>query len=816
MNTTKSFEVNLKNLITFLLIILIPCIIAAEENPKPFMGINHRLLKELPEVAGAPTAQGGVQITSVQKETPAYKAGLLSGDIIIGLDRAYFDVIPDSISAEFTKILYKHSPGETMTMHILRLEIKNELIVNDESIDWKSYINSPQAFLDSLPPGSALTFNTGKDWKFLDVPIILGKREEFKLPPLPEIAETELGKMINRQHVDGLIGFEPVVDEVVERYKMVEEYDDLRSRLRSIEAGDDGTRIPAMAEIHRNPFFLENYSRIFTDMIVDSDSELIDNLFCNPEVAIFLTGNKPPETKRISGATVSIASLEETEFKNWFESSVGKHISSLNDVFSVLSEEEQAFLEEHMFELTDVHAMGIYLWSDEDTERFERNKKTIELCSKIDIDALTATANQIADFIRSTESDIFQWSSEHPDIKVIETEWGKIGFGSEGYNRWAAPDFKFIYDPDGNDFYANGTGTANSFAQPVSWIIDRSGNDAYQSTEEGAQGSGLPGVGFLIDYDGDDTYIGGRWTQGTGYLGVGVLLDYYGNDNYHGTEFIQGSALFGLGVLCDIGGNDNYNGTIHAQGVGFTHGLGMLIDYAGDDIGYSTGKHPTNYGDPGIFDAWSQGCGMGFRGVASGGIGIVVDGDGEDKWEAGNFSQGGGYYYGFGIFRGGENNDDTYIGSRYAQGFCAHQAAGFFLDDGGDDYYTTRQSVTSGLAWDESVTIFIDEEGDDYYNGGGGFSHGASAHNGFCIFYDREGKDYYDYKPGPARAGGNNYHGGTSFSLFIDQGKDKDTYTNKKVGNNIELTWPEYGVFRDGKGVLKSPLEKPVKVKKDK
>ena len=810
-------EVVLRTLSTLFLIILIPCTILAEDNPKPFMGVNHQLLSELPEVPGAPAAQGGVQITTVQKETPAFKAGLLAGDIVIGLDGVYFDVVPDSISAEFTRLLYKHGPGETMNMHILRLEVINELVLNGEPADWKSYIKSPEAYLDSLPPGSEISFNTSKNWKIIDVPIVLGKREEFKLPPLPEIAETKLGKLLKKKRVKGQSKIKCIVDEVVDRYKLNEDYDDLRARLRGIEAGDDGTRLTAMAEIHRNPFFIERYGRYLTDMIIKDKYELVYNLFCNPDISVCLTGNTTASFKKSRFKIKSdIASFDENELKNWFEKTLGGLIEDLNSIYAVLTEDEKAFLEEYMFELTDVHAQGIYVWSDEDPERYQRNLKTIELGSKIDIDALTIASHKIARFVRSTEAQIFKWSENHPEVKVIEAKWGKIGFGTTGYDRWASPEFKFIYGPDGNDFYANGTGTANSFAQPVSWIIDQSGNDAYQSTEEGAQGSGLPGIGFLIDYGGDDTYISGRWSQGCGYLGVGVLLDVRGDDNYHGTEFVQGSALFGLGVLADLEGNDNYSATIYAQGIGFTHGLGMLIDYAGNDIGYSTGKHPTNYGDPGIFDAWSQGCGMGFRGVASGGIGVLVDAAGEDKWEAGNFSQGGGYYYGFGLFRSAGTENDTYIGSRYAQGFCAHQAAGFFLEDGGNDYYTTRQSVTSGLAWDESVTIFIDENGDDYYNGGGGFSLGASAHNGFCLFLDRDGQDIYDYKPGPARAGGNNYHGGSSFSLFLDQGDAEDQYTNEKVGNDIELAWPEYGVFRDGEGVVKSPLEKPVKEKKDK
>ena len=56
---------------------------------------------------------------------------------------------------------------------------------------------------------------------------------------------------------------------------------------------------------------------------------------------------------------------------------------------------------------------------------------------------------------------------------------------------------------------------------------------------------------------------------------------------------------------------------------------------------------------------------------------------------------------------------DHYIGSRYDQGFAAHQAVGTFLEDGGDDRYRTRNAVNAGLAWDECVTLFRDAGGSD-------------------------------------------------------------------------------------------------------
>ena len=121
------------------------------------------------------------------------------------------------------------------------------------------------------------------------------------------------------------------------------------------------------------------------------------------------------------------------------------------------------------------------------------------------------------------------------------------------------------------------------------------------------------------------------------------------------------------------------------------------------------------------------------------------------------------------------NGDDVHTGSRYAQGWSAHQASGTFIEYGGNDYYDTRNAVHAGLAWDECTSLFIDRAGNDtYYRGG--FSIGASAHNAITIFIDEKGDDDYSWGGEPARSGPNDYHGGTSLSVFLDLGGGNDKY----------------------------------------
>lgn len=333
-----------------------------------------------------------------------------------------------------------------------------------------------------------------------------------------------------------------------------------------------------------------------------------------------------------------------------------------------------------------------------------------------------------------------------------------------------------------------------------------------QSLGAGASGPdpqgecGLLGVGILLDAAGDDSYVALRLAQGAAYLGVGLLVDEEGDDTYRGHALVQGAGLFGAGLLVDRDGDDRYEAHVLAQAVGMPGGAGLLADRRGDDRYYAKGTHPTSYGTPGVFEGWSQGCGVGFRTLASGGFALLHDGGGRDRFEAGNFSQGGGYYYGLGVLCAGGDEDDLYVGSRYAQGFAAHQAVGAFVDEGGGDRYVTRHAVGQGLAWDECVSLFVDESGDDVYDGGDSFSQGASAHNSIAVFWDRRGADRYLSPPSLGQAGGNDYHGGTSLSVFIDEGGDRDTYAGAPIEGAPAHAAGEHGIVADLPGTLAAAL----------
>jgi len=86
-----------------------------------------------------------------------------------------------------------------------------------------------------------------------------------------------------------------------------------------------------------------------------------------------------------------------------------------------------------------------------------------------------------------------------------------------------------------------------------------------------------------------------------------------------------------------------------AQGFGGPLGFGLLDDLTGKDH-YSLGGLYTNSFKPETpgYEGWGQGVGAGLRQIANGGIGVLLDGGGDDLYEYDYMAQGGGYWFGVG------------------------------------------------------------------------------------------------------------------------------------------------------------------------
>ena len=370
--------------------------------------------------------------------------------------------------------------------------------------------------------------------------------------------------------------------------------------------------------------------------------------------------------------------------------------------------------------------------------------------------------------------------------------------GGKGNNRYDMSVIASVVDVDGDDVYSYPDGADLDPSSPTrnQVIVDWSGNDQYLS--DGSffgPATGVFGYSVIDDHSGNDVYVSsGKLSIGAGLFGIGVLIDRGGNDQYENVGenagFTMGVGYWGAGIILDKGGADTYIGEKLCQGVGGPRGFGVIVDSVGNDLYQANGPtFGSAYGTAGVFLGMSQGFGVGIRGYASGGVGAIYDFGGNDRYEAGEFSQAGGYYFGLGIMHD-FNGHDLYYGNRYGQAFAAHQAGGILVDDAGDDTYWSMTAASQGGTWDESIGMLIEKAGNDSYRCDG-LGQGAAAMQAIGILIDLSGDDRYSANPGSTMgaSGSNTYHYDAdkvmSFSGFFDLGGGRDVYSVEGRGDGV-------------------------------
>ncbi len=400
----------------------------------------------------------------------------------------------------------------------------------------------------------------------------------------------------------------------------------------------------------------------------------------------------------------------------------------------------------------------------------------------------------------------------------IATPAGDIVIGGREANTYqldAMEGVSAVIDLGGNDVYQEGS---VSLARPLLVILDLSGNDTYQGSKPGIQGGALLGVSMLVDVEGDDVYQAKDIAQGSALAGAGILIDYAGKDTYVGLRRVQGHALGGIGVIWDQEGNDRYHAAMWAQGFGNPLGFGVLEDTAGDDTYYCGGLYYDSYPETPGYEGWGQGVGAGLRDVANGGIGVILDGGGDDTYEFDYIAHGGGYWLGLGFARDFGGNDQRlgatrkmYNGDarrersfqRFSNGFGCHYALGFLFDDAGDDTYGGT-IMGLGFAWDCAVAYLMDFGGKDRYEATGGGTQGQGRQAGLGVLFDYDGDDVYLGSGQGLATPQISYHSmpscGGNFSFVIDYGgtdqygcQAKNNSYNKRGNNGFVIDRPKNG-----------------------
>lgn len=786
-----------------------------------YLGIRHE-----------PNADPPGLLLTVVMGSPADLAGLQTGDIALAINGKHIAEDGQDGAAILAAALTGKAVGDTVSFTVLRNSPAIALTQAGQPLETLYPLLDLAGVIDSAAPGVPVVLSALKQPRELEITVTLGARASTLGPPL--LPNVELACNLDDAH--------PAVRQfstaLIAKRLIQSDCADLWSRLDARASPYDGYKLSRVVYLLRDGFKCEAMGQLISGDLAGFAGQGLNGYYSAQAYCGMLL-----DIPRLFASAPSLRTgLTAEQHLDVLQLLLETSAEYVREAFSDFSAEELQFIASQRADLTTVFSAHHYINEEDDNPRRIRgNLRLVELAKKIDYEKLLLaqlTLAQVADqaYLDGLRADLereYAGRMLEADLLVRDSPYGKLVISGAGHTWRQGEEPALLIDLGGDDFYTTTAGgavgleavpaaepAADAAAEaaetepgvsallnrPVSLLIEFGGNDAYESTTPYSQGSGSLGCGLLIDCAGNDQYVGLQWAQGCGFFGCGALLELAGDDVYRGEELCQGAAIFGTGLLVDYAGNDRTESQMKSQAFGGAHAIGLLIDVAGDDHRYAKGKYPTGYGDPGIFDAWSQGCAQGFREYASGGIAALIDCAGSDVSEAGNFSQGGGYYFGWGLFADRGWEDDRYIGSRYNQGFCAHQAVGTFLETGGNDFYTTRQAVAQGLAWDECATMFVDYAGDDTYEGGGGFSQGASAHNALCIFWDRGGRDSYCYAPGQARAGGNDYHGGTSLSVFIDEGGAPDFYDCADSANDRISGWPEHGFFADLPGTLDAAL----------
>lgn len=274
-----------------------------------------------------------------------------------------------------------------------------------------------------------------------------------------------------------------------------------------------------------------------------------------------------------------------------------------------------------------------------------------------------------------------------------------------------------LYDQSGDDHYTAVQGQGyTSFGAGV--LADSSGNDVYTLTGSG-QGSttALEGsLAVLVDGDGDDTYVAGDNSQGSGASGAGLLLDGYGSDSYTAGANSQGSSTgSGLGALID-GTQDEARTTLVTDAR--PGSLSGGIEVSTPPSGPATVDHYT----AGNYSQGSSG--------PQGGVGLLLDRQDQSSgsaspvstFTAGHHSQGSASVGGLGILDNADGRD-KYTAGAFSQG-ASDGGLGLLVDESGGDEYAPADPATSHgygvssvVGANPGVGVLLDDGGSDDHHG---------------------------------------------------------------------------------------------------
>lgn len=484
------------------------------------------------------------------------------------------------------------------------------------------------------------------------------------------------------------------------------------------------------------------------------------------------------------------------------------------------SNDELYFLKRNIFSIIeDTESEGddnnsdIFKYNAARDSSWKISRQTLDLLSKKNIKNISMQSQiNLHDFLRLYESllnilpQIKKEDKKHISNPFVQGDFYyyldegdvRIAIGDAGKNIYNG-HFDLIIDIGGDDVYnmSNEILTGHNF----SCIMDFAGNDFYNTYSDFGLAGAVFSTSMIFDKAGNDIYKSRRGSLGAAIGGIGLLYDEAGDDIYEGNSFSQGAACFGIGLLYDKNGNDTYIANTCSQAFGMTQGIGSIIDEKGNDSylisprSLDIGRYEDHY------VSMCQGYGLGLRPYYAGGIGLLLDCEGNDIYNTDIFGQGGGYWYALGCLIDKKGND-KYNGYQYSQGAGIHLAVGLLQDDEGWDFYQSN-GVSQGCGHDYGFGLLFDQKGNDNYSAYS-LSQGAGNANGIGMFIDTEGRDgYLNKEPGNCRGYGNPRREYGSLGIFLD-GSGTDFYSEPGYDSTLSNS-SLWGTFNDAAALDEVP-----------
>jgi len=427
--------------------------------------------------------------------------------------------------------------------------------------------------------------------------------------------------------------------------------------------------------------------------------------------------------------------------------------------------------------MSQLYEFASWPWQDDSPNPTPR--ESFEALHEFDMKYFATGSNE---FMRMTWGAIEEYRQAVSDTRLnygafdfceFSTPMGNVAIFGTGQDAIDG-DYFLVIDLGGSDDYSGKTAVPLSLSQPFGVVIDLDGDDDYFSDQPAALACGNHGIGAIFDLSGDDEYECEESGIACAWYGTGLVVDYSGDDYYSGYQWTQGAAHAGVGLLIDLEGDDYYDTVHESQGFGSTFGVGAILDVTGNDVYFADPEGDLDE----VFEMrtvnFAQGTGFGRRAdfgdghSLGGGVGMLVEGDGNDTYTGSVYSQGAGYWWALGFLedRGG---DDIYLNEQYSCGSAPHFAIGCLVDFTGNDRYNVGyedvERQIQGHARDGSMAVFIDGSGNDEYflpN----LAAGSSDLNCLTLFWDRMGDDRYVADRNPPRGTAYSFGDSTRYSRF--------------------------------------------------